>query len=147
MNEATRLLCADQQNDHNRLLRRLAKQISATRSASEGPWPIDEILVSAGVHVKTKATSQTLDMLRVAMNVSEYSDLTPSSFDIFFRRNQHIWDGAPGMAFCRAAGRQIVGLANTHLLPLADVLLAERLIPHTLVGDVDCVSRFLSLWP
>lgn len=83
------------------------KKFSATRSKGAEPHSIEQKLLDAGYSLKTRTTSQSIDILRTSVNLSTWSDLDLFTFDGFVRRNQHLWDGIPGMVFCMIVGLNI----------------------------------------
>lgn len=78
--------------------------VSATRSAGERRDDFDAAAEKAGITVKSRTTSQTLDMLRVAVDVSGLTDPALPRFDAFWRRRQKLWDGVAGLCLAKAAG-------------------------------------------
>lgn len=82
---------------------------SATRSKDSPPNNIQMWLAEAGYTIKARTTSQTLDMLRTAADISTVTDMALPSFDVFYRRDQKIWDGVAGMCLARAAGKLVYG--------------------------------------
>lgn len=95
------------------------KKFSATRSKGTEPYPIEQKLLDAGYSLKTRTTSQSIDILRTSVNLSAWSDLDLFTFDGFLRFNQHLWDGIPGMVFCMVVGLNITD-GKQPLLPYKD---------------------------
>lgn len=78
--------------------------LSATRSRGQDRPGFDAAARQAGYTVKTRTTSQTLDMLRTAVDVSDRTAPALPPFDLFWRREQKLWDGAAGLCMATAAG-------------------------------------------
>lgn len=70
-----------------------AQWISVTRSKTDPPRPYESDLTQRGFSLKTRTTSQTLDMVRTALDLSALTDLDLPQFRLFSRRKQKIWDG------------------------------------------------------
>ncbi|MEW2122762.1 inositol monophosphatase family protein [Streptomyces sp. NPDC058369] len=79
-------------------------RVSATRSRGEERPGFDVAAHRAGYELKTRTTSQTLDMLRTAVDISALTTPPLPSFDLFWRRKQKLWDGAAGLCMATAAG-------------------------------------------
>ncbi|MEV0648347.1 inositol monophosphatase family protein [Phytomonospora sp. NPDC050363] len=74
-----------------------SKQASVTRSMrTTGPLAFDATLRAAGYSLKTRATSQVLDMVRTAIDLTEAAG-DPIRFDVFHRLRQKLWDGVAGL--------------------------------------------------
>jgi 3'(2'), 5'-bisphosphate nucleotidase len=105
--------------------------VSATRSVGTDPLLFEASLAARSVAVKTRTTSQTLDQVRVAC------DLTGSGveqrFDWFLRRRQSLWDGAAGIALALSQGLAVVDLAGQPLTPFSEALLAAPVPRHDAV--------------
>ncbi|MFD9952797.1 inositol monophosphatase family protein [[Kitasatospora] papulosa] len=82
----------------------VGRHLSVTRSRGEERPDFDAAAREAGYTLKTRTTSQTLDMLRTALDVSELTTPGLPPFDLFWRRNQKLWDGAAGLCLAAAAG-------------------------------------------
>lgn len=78
--------------------------LSATRSAGADPEDFDEAARKAGFTLKTRTTSQTVDMLRTAVDIEARTGPPLPRFDLFWRREQKLWDGAAGLCLSTAAG-------------------------------------------
>jgi len=96
---------------------------STTREKESIPSALEKYLVSKGVQVKTHTTSQSIDLLRTAIDISTYTEETMNRFCLFYRENQKIWDGAPGMCFNIIAGNHVVDLSGQKILPFSDQIL------------------------
>ena len=96
------------------------------------PSKIETHLVNMGIEVKNKTTSQSLDMLRTAIDISEYSVIDARHFSVFYREKQNIWDGAPGICFNRIVGKRVVDILGNDIVPFADSFLkAPAMSAHT----------------
>ncbi len=94
------------------------RNLSVTRSAgTEQPF-VERRAIEYGCRVKIVATSQTLDLVRLALNLSEHSEQRLDSFDLFFRLDQKLWDGLPGLWIATLAGWEAVNIQGEPLLPL-----------------------------
>lgn len=78
--------------------------LSATRSLGVERPRFDEAAHEASYTLKTRTTSQTLDMLRTALDVNDLTTPALPPFDLFWRREQKLWDGAAGLCLAAAAG-------------------------------------------
>ncbi|MGW4412400.1 inositol monophosphatase family protein [Nonomuraea sp. NPDC004702] len=76
---------------------RARNEISATRGTASGEREFDAVAERMNYQVKTRTTSQTLDMLRTAINLADYTEPALLTYDLFWRRQQKIWDGAAGL--------------------------------------------------
>ena len=77
---------------------------SATRSKGKPPYECEEKLLEMGYELKNSTTSQSIDILRTAVDLSELCDEELPRFVGFVREKQHLWDGVPGMVFAKCAG-------------------------------------------
>jgi 3'(2'), 5'-bisphosphate nucleotidase len=122
---------------------RLSHHASTTRSAGSEPSAIEQSLAAAGYQLKTRTTSQTLDMTRVAVDLQPFSELPLPTFDLFVRDEQKVWDGAAGMCLALASGRTVAdgdGVPRRTVdLDLSD---DEPRFARTIAGAPDVVARF-----
>ena len=123
---------------------RTSEWISATRSAGSRERPFDTVANAAGFQLKTRTTSQTLDMVRTAADLEGRTDLQLPSFELFWRRRQKVWDGLAGLCLGAASGLRSCD-ENGEPLPLGPDLLsqAEPEFPSTVMGRPESVSWFL----
>ena len=128
----------DQENE-------IPKRISATRSSDSSPHVFEAEVLKLDCQLKTRTTSQTIDLLRVAMDLSIYTELTLSRFDLFYRKQQKIWDGAPGIIFNHIAGQFSVDGQGKNILPFSRDLLKQRtpILSETIVGKEEHASWLL----
>ena len=92
-----------------RLMSARPRQASVTRSSGTQPRGYEEVLVSQGYQLKTRTTSQTLDMVRTCVDLAPFTEPALESFGLFYRERQKVWDGAAGICLARAAGGLFVG--------------------------------------
>lgn len=120
--------------------------ISATRSAGTPPRAFDEAAEKAGYQLKVRTTSQSVDMLRTALDLSSVSDPTLVPFDLFWRREQKLWDGAAGIAIGAALGLRSAD-EHGHPLPFGPVFLSEPtpVFDSTVMGHPRTVDWFLDV--
>jgi len=119
---------------------------STTRESGSEPSNIEEYLEISGMKIKHRTTSQSIDLLRTAINISPYSDIGVGHFKIFFRQRQKIWDGVPGICFNNVVGKVSVDSEGNEVLPFSNIFLNEKepTSPAVLVAfpaDIDNVIR------
>lgn len=123
--------------------RTLNKQVSCTRSKGLPPHPFENCLINTGYTLKTSTTSQSIDLLRTACSLQDYSDLPLFKFDMFYRKKQKIWDGAPGFCFNYITGNDIIDAEGKDLLPLK-ILQTDEYAPvndEIYVGTADLINK------
>ncbi|GAA1959250.1 inositol monophosphatase family protein [Kitasatospora viridis] len=120
--------------------------ISATRSAGTPPRVFDSAAERAGYRLKLRTTSQTVDMLRTAIDLGATTDPPLPSFDLFWRRKQKLWDGAAGIAIGTALGLRS---ADEHgePLPFGPEFLsaATPTFESSVMGHPEAVAWFLDV--
>lgn len=89
---------------------------SATRSAGDPARSFETVARRAGLELKTRTTSQTIDQIRTCVDL--YDETGLDGFAWFYRRDQKLWDGVVGLAFARLTGRVAIDDAGEPLLPL-----------------------------
>jgi len=116
---------------------------SVTRSSSESPRPFEPAMTEAGYTLKTRTTSQTLDMVRTALDLQGLAS-AGNRFDLFFRRDQKVWDGVAGLCFGQVAGLVSVDLAGARRLPIENRILAaaQPVFDSTVMGRSETVEWF-----
>ena len=121
----------------------ITKNVSCTRSRGSEPHAFENTLIGEGYLIKTSTTSQSIDLLRTACQLNEYSDLNLPKFDFFFRKNQKIWDGAPGFCFNYVTGSLILDKEFKELLPLDGALLNAKTptIDKIFVGSQNVIAK------
>ena len=78
--------------------------LSVTRSSGTSERPYEGELSAHGYQLKTRTTSQTLDMVRTCIDLAPFTDPGLESFGLFYRERQKVWDGAAGICLAYAAG-------------------------------------------
>ncbi len=118
--------------------------LSITRSEGSRARPGDPIAVAAGYQLKTRTTSQTLDMVRTAVDVTGLTGPSLPRFSLFCRRQQKLWDGAAGLALGRASGLRDCDETGA-ALPLGPEFLsaATPTFPSTVMGQPETVAWFV----
>jgi hypothetical protein len=121
------------------------KWVSVTRSGGTEPWPFEAGLEQAGYRLKTRTTSQTLDMVRTAVDIEAFADLPLPQFAMFLRADQKVWDGLAGLCLGTIAGLSCVDADGRNRVPVSlDVLSQpEPVFSATIVGDEELVSWLL----
>lgn len=119
---------------------------SVTRSAGSEPRRYEAVMAEAGYKLKTRTTSQTLDMIRTALDLSAVAPRSPR-FDLFFRRRQKIWDGLAGLCFGASVGLAEVDLAGCRNVPVRAKILAqpEPMFESTVMGVPEAVEWFVEI--
>ena len=119
--------------------------VSATRSKTEPPRPFERELTQLGYNLKTRTTSQTLDMLRTALDISTFTDLPLPQFQLFMRKNQKVWDGLAGLCLGKVMGLVSADAEGNSRLPVnVDILSRpEPVFKSTIMGDEELVSWLL----
>lgn len=126
--------------------RELTGRASTTRSRNSIPSDLEKALLARHYDLKTRTTSQTIDMVRTALDLSAIApDVQP--FDLFHRRQQKLWDGAAGICLAIAAGLTVGDENGDRLLPLASSLLmsAPHVLPSSVIGHRDLVQDILGV--
>lgn len=118
-------------------------RLSVTRSGGLGE-DFDGQLVERGYELKTKTSSQTLDMVRTAISLSDLTSPELSSFDLFWRRKQKVWDGLAGMCLGQAAGLRVAGVDGKGPDLSSGMLgMPTPTFDSTIMGKPEVVSWFL----
>lgn len=117
---------------------------STTRSKGTIPSDIENTLINHGYQVKSRTTSQSIDLLRTAIDISNMTEDNLQYFDLFYRENQKIWDGAPGMCFNLIVGKSILSANNYHILPFDYTTLNKNYITKSvLVADEKLLNNII----
>jgi 3'(2'), 5'-bisphosphate nucleotidase len=148
-------VCADARTHHLRVNGRtvasssqaeVSRHLSATRSRGEDRPGFDAAAKRAGYTLKTRTTSQTLDMLRTALDVSNLTAPALPPFDLFWRREQKLWDGAAGLCLAAAAGLRSCGESGEALALGPDFLSAPTpTFAANVTGRPETVAWFLQV--
>jgi 3'(2'), 5'-bisphosphate nucleotidase len=117
---------------------------SITREAGSAPRAWESALSNRGIRAKRRTTSQTLDLVRTAVDISAETDRALSPFAFFVRENQKIWDGVAGMALARSVGLAIVDEEGRDHLPINLSMAApEPTFTSTLIGPEHTIRWLL----
>jgi 3'(2'), 5'-bisphosphate nucleotidase len=120
---------------------------SVTRSSGTGPRAFESQMTAAGYELKTRTTSQTLDMLRTAVDLTPYAGADYPQFDLFFRTNQKVWDGLAGLCLGETVGLRSSDSAGNSRIPVDTSILrtAEPTFDFTVLGLPEAVEWFLKI--
>lgn len=120
---------------------------SVTRSVDVDPRPFEATLIDAGYELKTRTTSQTLDMLRTAIDIRPFSDRPQPMFDLFYRPEQKLWDGVAGLCLGETVGlRTADGQGGARLpVPLEILREPEPTFDVTVMGVPEVVEWFATM--
>lgn len=124
-----------------------AKFASVTHGSQEPPREFEKVLTTRGYRIKTRTTSQTIDMLRTAIDLQSYSDVDLPPFSLFYRTRQKLWDGLAGMCLGNVVGLRVVDAGGGNSVPVEASLLSnpEPTFESTVMGDPEAVAWFLRL--
>lgn len=86
--------------------------VSVTRSSGTQPRAYESVLEARGYRLKTRTTSQSLDMVRTCVDLTPFTDPHLGSFGLFYRERQKVWDGVAGMCLAAAAGLMVTDRAG-----------------------------------
>ncbi|MGW0505420.1 inositol monophosphatase family protein [Micromonospora sp. NPDC003241] len=120
--------------------------VSLTRSAGSAAPPHESGMIDAGYAVKTRTTSQTLDMLRTALDLTDLAADSPR-FDLFYRPRQKVWDGLAGLCLGEIVGLMSTDVNANRRLPVSMETLAqpEPTFASTVMGRPEAVKWFVEL--
>lgn len=89
-----------------------AAAVSVTRSSGTQPRAYESVLESRGYRLKTRTTSQSLDMVRTCVDLTPFTEPPLGPFGLFYRERQKVWDGVAGMCLASAAGLMVTDRAG-----------------------------------
>jgi 3'(2'), 5'-bisphosphate nucleotidase len=94
--------------------------------------------------VKSRTTSQTIDMVRTVVDVEALTEPPLTRFDLFWRREQKLWDGAAGLCLGAAAGLRSCD-EHGDMLPLNPTFLSAPAptFSSNVTGRPETVAWFL----
>ncbi|AEB45755.1 inositol monophosphatase family protein [Micromonospora maris] len=117
---------------------------SLTRSARSEAPPHETAMAAAGYTLKTRTTSQTLDMLRTAVDLTDFAADAPR-FDLFYRPRQKVWDGLAGLCLGEIVGLMSTDAKGVRHLPVSMETLAqpEPTFASTVMGRPEAVKWFV----
>lgn len=123
-----------------------AQSASVTRSANTTARSYESEMVDMGYKLKTRTTSQTLDLLRTALDITDVANGSPR-FDLFYRPHQKIWDGLAGLCLGEISGLLSTDLDAHNRLPVSRETLAqpEPTFASTVMGRPEAVKWFVKL--
>lgn len=123
------------------------KFASVTRSAGAPAPTFDEKLTAAGYRLKTRTTSQTLDMVRTALDIDRFTEGDYHQFSLFHRARQKVWDGLAGLCLGETAGLLAVDANGHNRLPVDIETLSqpEPTFDATTMGSPEEVNWFLGV--
>ncbi len=115
---------------------------STTRSAGSQPRALEDRLEQVGFSLKTRTTSQTIDQLRVILDLQNLTDLDLPAFDFFIRERQWLWDGIAALTAAAILKDFLaVTLDGTSLLPVNPAWATGRRVDLMLFGTSDQVAQ------
>ncbi|MFG1795433.1 inositol monophosphatase family protein [Nocardia sp. NPDC049149] len=123
------------------------RRASVTRSKNSAARSFETDLAALGCETKIRTTSQTLDMVRTCIDLSELTHAPDQQFDLFYRTDQKVWDGVAGIGLAMAMGRTAADGHGKSPLPLDEGFLDRRepTFAETVAGDPDCVRWFVEI--
>jgi 3'(2'), 5'-bisphosphate nucleotidase len=117
---------------------------SVTRSSAAAVPPWERLMSGAGFKLKTRTTSQTLDMVRTSVDLSKETGGTLPPFALFYRERQKVWDGVAGACLARTAGLRVCDRHGTDREEIdIDLGTAEPTFASTLVAASPLVDQFV----
>lgn len=121
----------------------LRASVTRSSAAAERPW--EKLMADAGFELKTRTTSQTLDMVRTCVDLSQETGAALAPFSLFYREAQKVWDGAAGMCLAQTAGLRVCDGhgRDRHLINL-DLRAVEPTFASTLVAAPAIADQFLA---
>jgi 3'(2'), 5'-bisphosphate nucleotidase len=120
---------------------------SVTRSRGTEARAFESLMMTAGYELKTRTTSQTLDMVRTALDLTPYAGPAFPQFELFFRANQKVWDGLAGLCLGETLGLRATDNAGNNRVPVDVGILrtAEPTFDFTVMGVPEAVGWFLKI--
>jgi 3'(2'), 5'-bisphosphate nucleotidase len=121
----------------------LRASVTRSSAAAERPW--EKLMADAGFELKTRTTSQTLDMVRTCVDLSQETGAAMAPFSLFYREAQKVWDGAAGMCLAQTAGLRVCDGhgQDRHVIDL-DLRTVEPTFASTLVAAPAVADQFLA---
>ncbi|MGH3569175.1 MAG: inositol monophosphatase family protein [Pseudonocardia sp.] len=125
------------------------RRVSVTRSSGTQPRDYEKILLSQGYQLKTRTTSQTLDMVRTCVDLAPFTDPALDSFGLFYREQQKVWDGVAGICLANASGGLFVGDGTGRERTTVDIALnvTEPQFDSTLIASDPDATRIIANRP
>jgi len=121
--------------------------VSATRSTDVPERAFESALNARGIKLKTRTTSQSIDQLRLIVDLSLLADTDWPRFDLFIREQQKLWDGAVGFTLAALADYSLTDSLGRPLLPLEPELVRNAVptTPSVVIGPRNCANWYLKL--
>ncbi|MDG4789075.1 inositol monophosphatase family protein [Micromonospora sp. WMMD1102] len=121
------------------------RRVSVTRSSSVAARPWERLMADAGFELKTRTTSQTLDMVRTCVDLSEETGGELPPFALFYREAQKVWDGAAGMCLAQSANLRVCDRHGVQRdLVNLDLTVDEPTFASTVVAAPPLAAQFLA---
>jgi 3'(2'), 5'-bisphosphate nucleotidase len=121
----------------------LRASVTRSSAAAERPW--ERLMADVGFELKTRTTSQTLDMVRTCVDLSQETSGALVPFSLFYREAQKVWDGAAGICLAQTAGLRVCDGhgQDRHVINL-DLGAVEPTFASTLVAAPAIADQFLA---
>jgi 3'(2'), 5'-bisphosphate nucleotidase len=120
------------------------RRASVTRSADSTARPWEQQMAAAGFELKTRTTSQTLDMVRSCVDLVSDTGADLPPFALFYRERQKVWDGAAGMCLAQVAGLDVCDSRGQKRTVIdLDLTVPEPTFDATLVASPTLVNQFV----
>lgn len=118
---------------------------SVTKRAEEPLFGFEDDLFKKGYTLKTKATSQSIDQLRTAVDISDITEPSITPLDFFYRGRQKIWDGAAGICLNLIAGKKVIHLNGRPIIPFPIEILEQQIPTQRSIfeGDIAGLEEIL----
>ncbi len=123
----------------------IPKNISVTRSIKTEPRIFEKNLEDSSIKFKTRTTSQTLDQMKLFINMKPYAVSDYLAFDIFYRKKQKLWDGAAGIVFAKILNFTIIECNGNHQIPISKKIfeMDTPIFNDIIIGENHFVQWFL----
>lgn len=120
---------------------------SVTRSRGTPPRPFEDTMRQAGFTLKTRTTSQTIDMVRTAVDLRPFTNQGMAPFRLFYRSQQKVWDGLAGLCLGASVGYTSVDLRGRPRLPVGPELLSQPAptFDATVMGTAGDTEWFINI--
>jgi 3'(2'), 5'-bisphosphate nucleotidase len=106
---------------------------------------VGSTLAGSGFTLKVRTTSQTLDMVRTAVDLSRHTDPPMPPFAAFYRERQKVWDGAAGMCLAQHQGLRVCDASGTERVAVdLDLTDREPTFDSTLVAPPTLAEKIVS---
>jgi len=124
-----------------------SRRASVTRSSGSSPRAFEHEMRAAAYNLKTRTTSQTLDMVRTAVDIDDLTAGGYEPFSLFYRADQKVWDGLAGLCLGETVGLRAVGPTGQDRVPveIETLSLPEPTFDATIMGTPKEVEWFLEI--